>query len=85
MYEIPFIDKPYHPKPVTFKTDSGHKFGLMICFDVNYAKPANDLLEQGVDAIILQVAWVDELPFLTGLVHESVYTQSVFHIRESRL
>ena len=68
VYEDPYIDTPLYPKSTAFETDSGFKFGLAICFDINYLHPTQELLEKNVDAIIFQAAWVDELPFLTGLV-----------------
>ena len=50
-----------------FTTDYGLRIGLMICFDINFREPALQLTEVGVDAIAFPVAWVDELPFLTGI------------------
>ena len=67
VYEGPLIDTPYSAEPITFEMDSGVRFGLMICFDINYLQPAYELLKKNVDAIIFQAAWTDELPFLTGL------------------
>ena len=68
VYEDPYIDTPLYPKSIAFETDFGLKFGLAVCFDINYLHPIQELLEKNVDAIIFQAAWVDELPFLTGLV-----------------
>ena len=66
VYEAPYIDKPFYPRPVIFQLDTGHKIGLMVCFDINYRYPAENILNENIDAIVLQVAWTDELPFLTG-------------------
>ena len=66
VYEAPLIDQPMTAKAVTFQTDFGAKLGLLICFDINYELPAQELLDQKLDAIIYQAAWTDELPFLTG-------------------
>ena len=77
VYEDPYIDTPLYPKPITFETDSGFKFGLAICFDINYLHPTQELLEKNVDAIIFQAAWVDELPFLTGLIFTAMAVRVV--------
>ena len=66
VYEKPYIDSPPSAKAVTFKTDFGARFGLMICFDINYSEPGQELLSKKVDAILYQAAWTNELPFLTG-------------------
>lgn len=63
------IDQPQFATPVVFDTDFGARLGLLICFDINYEQPAQALLNQGVDGIIFQAAWTDELPFLTGIMH----------------
>ena len=39
----------------------------MICFDINFREPSLQLVQLGVDAIAFPAAWVDELPFLTGV------------------
>ena len=73
VYENPYIDTPLHPHPITFETDSGILIGLLICFDINYLHPAQDLFQRNVDVIIFQAAWVDELPFLTGLFSKKIF------------
>ena len=50
-----------------FSTASGLRVGLMICFDINFPEPSLQLAQLGVDAIAFPTAWVDELPFLTGV------------------
>jgi hypothetical protein len=65
LYTEAFIDKPLQPRMAYFETDFGFKIGLLICFDINYPRPAEDLLEQ-VDIIAYPTSWTDELPFLTG-------------------
>ena len=67
VYEAPILDVPRVEKPVVFHTDFGCTFGLMICFDINYEVPAQDLIDVKVDALVFQAAWTDELPFLTAL------------------
>ena len=77
VYEDPYIDTPLYPKPITFETDSGFEFCLVICFDINYLHPTQELLEKNLDAIIFQAAWVDELPFLTGLIFTAMAVRVV--------
>ena len=62
-----YCDSPDKADVAHFTTDSGLRIGLMICFDINFQEPALQLAEVGVDAIAFPVAWVDELPFLTGI------------------
>ena len=66
VYETTHIDTPAKLKP-TFFTINQVKIGLMICFDINYAHPGLDLVQdEGIELVILQAAWTDELPFLTA-------------------
>ena len=58
------LSKPLSPDVVQFETDFGATIGLLICFDVNFKQPLQNLTS--VDMLAYPVAWVDELPFLTG-------------------
>ena len=58
------LTKPDYPMAVKFETDFGIHVGLLICFDINFLEPVNQL--DDVDVIAYPVAWTDELPFLTG-------------------
>jgi len=50
-----------------FETDFGVKFGVFICFDIIFYKPAIQMaVDYGISSFIFTSAWVDELPFLTG-------------------
>lgn len=60
------FDKPDPVQLSTFETDFG-KFGLFTCFDIIFHDPAIKLVESGVRNFIFPTAWVDELPFLTGI------------------
>ena len=63
--EIKVLSKPQNPEVVRFETDFGAIIGLLICFDINFEQPLQNLTS--VDMIAYPVAWVDELPFLTGV------------------
>ena len=63
--ETKVLNTPKSPEPVQFETDFGATIGLLICFDINFKQPLQNLTSS-VDMIAYPVAWVDELPFLTG-------------------
>ncbi|KXJ71863.1 hypothetical protein RP20_CCG019509 [Aedes albopictus] len=69
----------YVPEIVTFETDFGVKFGLITRSDVLLAKPALELVKQGVNDLIMPAMWQAELPFLTSTqVYESwAFTNNV--------
>lgn len=55
------------PDLVTFETDFGARFGMLICFDIVYDHPALTLYyKYGIRHFVFSTAWVDELPFHTG-------------------
>jgi predicted amidohydrolase len=48
-------------------TDFGVQFGMFICFDIMFEKPAVQLVKEWeVTDIVYPTAWFSELPFLTG-------------------
>lgn len=40
---------------------------LQVCFDIMYESPGVANVEAGVRNVAMSTAWVDELPFLTGM------------------
>ena len=46
---------------VKFETDFRICVGLLICFDINFLEPVNQLDDE--DVIAYPVAWTDELPY----------------------
>lgn len=69
--EEDLFSKPSVPDVSYFDTDFMVRFGLLICFDINYQQPFQDLKKNQVDVILLPSAWVDELPFLTAIQYHS--------------
>ena len=65
------IDRPSRPDVTYFTLKSGLKVGLLICFDINFKNPLQDLIRAGVDAVAFPTAWYDELPFLTAPQYHS--------------
>ncbi|XP_055919868.1 vanin-like protein 1 [Eupeodes corollae] len=60
------------PELSTFETDFGVKFGMFICFDINFYSPAMELVDLGVKDFVYSSFWYSELPFLTGVqLHQS--------------
>jgi len=55
------------PELAVFDTDFGVRFGMFICFDLMFERPAQQLIKQlQVTDIVFSTAWFSELPFLTG-------------------
>lgn len=49
-----------------FETDFGVKFGLIICFDLVFKSPTQELLNHGVRNIAYPAMWYSALPFYSG-------------------
>ncbi|XP_017892650.2 vanin-like protein 2 [Ceratina calcarata] len=65
VYEEPSFDKPT-AEVVTFDTDFGVKFGILIGFDTLFSEPALNLTRMlDVSNIVYSFAWYSEVPFLT--------------------
>jgi hypothetical protein len=67
-----------------FTTDYGAVIGVMICFDINFFTPSDYWVFYSVDAIAFSAAWVDELPFLTG-INASLREFPVFFVCSSNI
>ena len=85
MFLEPPLQEPTTPDFTTFRADFGVEFGLLTCFDIMFYEPALTLhYERGIRDFIFPTAWVDELPFLTGInVFKSVivYIQTHYLIK----
>lgn len=66
------VRPPLTPDVITFDTDFGVKFGLLICFDLLFESPMKELLDQGVQNLAYPTMWYSHLPFLSGS-HLSYY------------
>lgn len=56
------------PDIAIFETDFGVKFGLIICFDLNFENPVAKLIEKDVENFAFPTMWFSELPFYTGAI-----------------
>lgn len=54
------------PDLITFKTNFNVTFGVCICFDLMFAEPAVNLINQGVKHFVYPTMWFSELPYLSG-------------------
>eukprot|EP01132_Coremiostelium_polycephalum_P002228 gene2228-2746_t len=60
LYEEPLFDQPLVHETVTFKSNFGVTFGMMICFDILHAQPQTDLLEKaGIQHLVYSSFWVN--------------------------
>lgn len=62
------------PDISTFTTDFNVTFGLFTCFDILFETPALALTRQNVDNIIFPTMWFSELPFLTALQAQQMFS-----------
>jgi hypothetical protein len=57
------VDQPPKPEAVTFTTDFGVTFGILICFDINFYDPPLRLIrDYNVTDFVLSSDWYSELP-----------------------
>ncbi|OCT56440.1 hypothetical protein XELAEV_18000104mg [Xenopus laevis] len=74
--EIQF-NVPPEPEMVTFETPFG-KFGIFICFDILFYKPAAALVvDHQVDSILFPTAWMNVLPHLTAIEFHSAWAMGM--------
>ncbi|KAM8946941.1 pantetheinase-like [Pelodytes ibericus] len=74
--EIQF-NKPDEAEIVSFETPFG-KFGIFICFDILFYKPAGALVvDHNVDTILFPTAWMNVLPHLSAIEFHSAWAQGM--------
>ncbi|XP_030380984.1 vanin-like protein 3 [Scaptodrosophila lebanonensis] len=67
LYLEPMTNQTAAPELATFQTDFGVTFGHIICFDMLFYTPAQDLIEKlDVRDVIVTKMFNSELPFLTA-------------------
>lgn len=71
MYNERGVRQPTQPDAVTFDTDFGVRFGVLVGFDLAMPEPANTLLKQGITHFVHPTLWINEVPFSTGKVFRS--------------
>ena len=74
LYLEPQMDYPVNQTHVSFKTDFGVEFGILICFDIMFEKPLIDLNKLGIKNIVFPTAWVDGYPMFLGNINMSSRT-----------
>uniref|UniRef100_A0A803JNN8 Vanin 2 n=1 Tax=Xenopus tropicalis TaxID=8364 RepID=A0A803JNN8_XENTR len=68
---------PPEPEMVTFETPFG-KFGIFICFDILFYKPAAALVvDHQVDTVLFPTAWMNVLPHLTAIEFHSAWAMGM--------
>lgn len=61
------VRRTMKPDVAIFETDFGVKFGLMVCFDLLFSAPIQQLYDAGVRNFAVPSMWYSELPFNTGM------------------
>lgn len=68
LFSEPEVRKPLRPDVVTFTTDFGVTFGVFICFDLTFAQPVLQMIEDGIKHFVFPTYWFSETPYLTGSI-----------------
>lgn len=69
---------PPSPEYSVFETDFGVRFGVFICFDILFDKPAAELaLRLNVTDMVFTAAWFSEVPFLTAVQAHSGWAHAL--------
>jgi hypothetical protein len=76
LYFEPEFDVPINQMPVAFEK-YGVKFGMMICFDIMFAKPQVEAIKRlGVTDMIFSSWWVNTPPILTAAQVQQGWSRS---------
>jgi predicted amidohydrolase len=76
LYFEPEFDVPINQHPVAFDL-FGVRFGMMICFDIMFAKPQVEMLKRyGVTDVIFSSWWVNTPPVLTATQIQQAWSRS---------
>ncbi|KAG8444573.1 hypothetical protein GDO86_009657, partial [Hymenochirus boettgeri] len=71
------FDRTHEPEMVSFETPFG-KFGIFICFDIIFLKPAASLVvDHKVDSILYPTAWMNGLPHQTAIALHSAWAMGM--------
>ncbi|XP_055307902.1 vanin-like protein 1, partial [Sitodiplosis mosellana] len=64
------VQQTQTPDLTTFRTDFNVTFGVCVCFDLMFDKPANSLVDQGVKHFVYPTMWFSEIPYLTAAQYQ---------------
>lgn len=68
------LNKTITPDISIFTTDYNVSYGLFTCFDILFETPALALTRQNIKNIIFPTMWFSELPFLTALQAQQMFS-----------
>eukprot|EP01112_Ceratiomyxa_fruticulosa_P008479 TRINITY_DN2198_c0_g1_i2.p1 TRINITY_DN2198_c0_g1~~TRINITY_DN2198_c0_g1_i2.p1 ORF type:complete len:551 (-),score=116.62 TRINITY_DN2198_c0_g1_i2:51-1520(-) len=66
LYYEPQWNTPEPLQPVSFTTNFGVTFGILICFDIMFPQPQSSLLDQGITDFVFTTWWVNVPPIITA-------------------
>ena len=77
------LDQPRKIVPTFFSMTSGLRFGIIICFDMEFADPATELLAMGIKHFVVSSSWLNYPPFLTATMYQQGWsrTKGIFSLR----
>jgi predicted amidohydrolase len=62
------------PVPTSFVSSFGVRFGSFVCFDIQFAHPAVDLVQQGVTDFLFSSWWVNAAPTMNALMAQQAWS-----------
>jgi len=72
----PFLDEPSVPDAVTFFSMAlGRPVGLMVCYDLDFRRPAADLLDAGVDTFAMPFDWPSVPPLFSPTMLQQAWSR----------
>jgi len=73
----PILDEPNGPAEVSsFVSSFGVRFGLFICYDMDFAEPATALYDMGVRDFLFPTFWDNEPPFQTAAASQQGWSRT---------
>lgn len=72
----PILDRPRNPEVVSYTSIFGVKFGLFICFDIDFRHPVQDLLHDGVSHFIYSTWWENSPPIFTATMFQQAFSRT---------
>ncbi len=75
-HTFPTLDRPKTPEVTSFKTSFGVRFGMFICFDIQFDHPVQDLLNDGVRHFVYSTWWYNSPPIFTATMFQQAFSRT---------
>ena len=71
----PVLNYPLKPEVVSFHSSFGVTFGIIICFDISFLHPVQNLLKQGIQHFIFSTWWFNSGPVFTATMFQQAFSR----------